>query len=283
MARTHAIRIGQLTTGVPLVLSSILADMLWADGHSVEITCDTPERMFAALGAGRIDILCAALLPHAHAHLFSAVAAGTTQISAPYDGVCTAWVVPAKMETLSRIDDLAGDRTASRTIRYVADAPLLAAQSVAALQRYELEAAGFELSGVSQDDWIEAVFDALRHKRRSVFALLQPHWTMAALELRALQDSRSVFATPDRAVLLAHRNLRQIIKPQSLRQLAAMQLTAQDITEMERMINMDAMTTEEVAELWFARNQKRVLRWGGPRDAPTDILSRKNGKDRPKS
>jgi len=172
------------------VVGGVVQELLEREGYTVAVVHGAHAGIFPRLGAGEVDILAAAWLPHGHATLYSAVEKVTIRI-----------------------------------------APLFIFR------------------------------EAIEAKRYIVFPLWQPHWVNTGYRVRRLADPYKAYGEPDTAYLLGHRSLRDKLPPGVIRRLSNIRLSIDDVTEMDRMVNVDGLTPRAAAQRWMAENASVVHGW----------------------
>ena len=80
--------------------------------------------------------------------------------------------------------------------------------------------------------------------------LWTPHWWNAAYDLRELEDPRGVLPEPDTAWLVAHGSLRDVVDEETLERLRNLRISRAEVTEMDRLVNVEGLTPREAAQRW---------------------------------
>ena len=79
--------------------------------------------------------------------------------------------------------------------------------------------------------------------------------------MRALEEPLNTYGDPDTAYLLGHKGLADKLSPDSLERLSNVRLSVEDVTEMDRLVNVDGLTPREAARTWMDANQETVESW----------------------
>ena len=256
-AETNTIRLGQVSLSFYAVVGGIVQEVLEQDGYTVEVTAGSHGDIFPKLGAGEVDILCAAWLPDGHAPLYAKVKDTTFKIADLYDNAKLYWAVPdyVPADLVRTIDDLKKPEVAARMdkrIRGIGASSGLMVGAAKIREAYGLDAAGYEVIPGESKDWIENFKQAVAEQRWLVMPLWQPQWINAAYKVRVLDEPKGIYGQGDTAVLLGHNSLKTKVPPATLAQLAAIKLSVDAVTEMDRWVNVDNLTPREAAKKWLA-------------------------------
>lgn len=223
--------------------------------------------IFPQLGAGEVDMLAAAWLPSGHGALYAPVEGVTFEIAAIYDNADFFWVVPSYVpeDMVSSIADLADPEVADRmpdTIVSLPEATGLTTGGRRVTDAYGLQTAGYELIAAPPADWLGTFRDAVEAGAWVVFPLWQPQWVNAVYDIRALDDPQNAYGDPDTAFLIGHGQLRDKLDPETMAILEAIRFDVADVTEMDRLMNVDGLSARDAARTWMAANPGVVAVWG---------------------
>lgn len=263
------IRLGQLDLGCGTIFAALITELIWMSGYSVELVDGEEARLFEQVGKGDLDILASAILPHHHAALYAPIAARTETLATACEDAGSTWLVPEQIPAslATSMTDLRDpalrERLHSTQICVPANTPL-AEVTFRVFNRYDLGIAGYTLSLVSTSDWMRRLQRSRAMGIWAVFPTWRPHWVLSAGGMRQLTDPLEVQPRGDKALLIAHRTLAQRIDPETLHRITHFRLSSAELVEMGRMIDMDAMTSTEVAEQWLVQNAARVAGWTRP-------------------
>jgi len=158
----------------------------------------THPAIYPMLGAGEVDMLVAAWLPHAHAGLHAPVAAGVVEAATLYDEARLFLAVPAFADpAITCLVDLARPEVAAMAVREivgVAPGSGSARGAEAALNADGLRAAGWSLRIGTAPEWIAAMERGMAGGRLFATPVWTPLWTERAFALCRLADPRAVHA-----------------------------------------------------------------------------------------
>lgn len=80
------VRLGQIGLSFYAVTAGVVQEVLERLGHPVEVTTGSHAQIFPKLGAGEVDLLVAAWLPHGHALYWQQYGARAQQLGVLYQG-----------------------------------------------------------------------------------------------------------------------------------------------------------------------------------------------------
>ncbi|MEL6385295.1 MAG: glycine betaine ABC transporter substrate-binding protein [Cyanobacteria bacterium J06626_18] len=266
-AETTTIELGQVGLSFYAVKGGVVQELLERDGYTVAVTEGSHAHIFLMLGEGEVDILAATWLPNGHAALYEPVQDVTFPIAPLYEDARFFWVVPSYVpeETVSSIADLANPDVQAlfpNQIVSLPEATGLTTGGRRVMDAYGLDEAGYELLAASPSEWLGTFEAAIAAETWVVFPLWQPHWTNAAYDVRPLAEPLNAYGEPDTAYLLGHENLANKLSPESLERLSNVRLSIEDVTAMDRMVNVDGLTPREAARTWLDANPETVEAWG---------------------
>ena len=130
------------------------------------------------------------------------------------------------------------------------------------MDAYSLDDAGYELIAAPPAEWLGTFEEAIAAETWVVFPLWQPQWVNAEYDVRALEEPLNAYGEADTAYLLGHQELTDKLSPESLERLSNVRLSIEDVTEMDRMVNVDELTPREAARTWIETNQETIEAWG---------------------
>ena len=219
------------------------------------------------LGEGEVDILAATWLPNGHAALYEPVQDVTFPIAPLYEDARFFWVVPSYVpeDEVNSIADLTDPEVRANFPDEIVSLPETTGLTTGGrrvVEAYGLDEAGYELVAAPPADWLGTFDEAIAAGTWVVFPLWQPQWVNAAYDVRALEEPLNAYGDPDTAYLLGHEGLADKLSPESLERLSNVRLSVEDVTEMDRMVNVDGLTPREAARTWMDTNQEAVESWG---------------------
>lgn len=266
-ATETTIELGQVDLSFYAVKGGVVQELLERDGYTVEVTEGSHAEIFPMLGEGEVDILAATWLPNGHSALYEPVRDVTFPIATLYEDARFFWVVPSYVpeETVSSIVDLT-DPTVREMfpdqIVSLPEATGLTTGGRRVVDAYGLDDAGYELIAAPPAEWLGTFEEAIAAETWIVFPLWQPQWVNAEYDVRPLEEPLNAYGEADTAYLLGHQELKDKLSPESLERLSNVRLSVEDVTEMDRMVNIDGLTPREAARTWIESNQDTIEAWG---------------------
>ncbi|MDJ0571145.1 MAG: glycine betaine ABC transporter substrate-binding protein [Pleurocapsa sp. MO_192.B19] len=266
-AAETTIELGQVDLSFHAVKGGVVQELLERDGYTVEVTEGSHAEIFPMLGEGEVDILASAWLPNGHAALYEPVRDVTFPITTLYEDARFFWVVPSYVpeETVSSIADLTDPAVRGMfpdQIVSLPEATGLTTGGRRVVDAYGLDDAGYELIAAPPAEWLGTFEEAIAAETWVVFPLWQPQWVNAEYDVRALEEPLNAYGEADTAYLLGHQELTDKLSPESLERLSNVRLSIEDVTEMDRMVNVDELTPREAARTWIETNQETIEAWG---------------------
>ena len=266
-ANETTIELGQVGLSFYAVKGGVVQELLERDGYTVEVTEGSHAEIFPMLGEGEVDILAATWLPNGHATLYEPVRDVTFPIATLYEDARFFWVVPSYVpkETVSSIADLTDPAVREMfpdQIISLPEATGLTTGGRRVVDAYGLDDAGYELIAAPPAEWLGTFEEAISAENWVVFPLWQPQWVNAEYDVRPLEEPLNAYGEPDTAYLLGHQDLKNKLSPESLERLSNIQLSIEDVTEMDRMVNVDGLTPREAVRTWIENNQETIEEWG---------------------
>lgn len=266
-AAAETINLGQVGLSFYAVKGGVVQELLERDGYTVEVTEGSHADIFPMLGEGEVDILAASWLPSGHAALYEPVHDVTFPIATLYEDAAFFWVVPSYVpeETVNSIDDLTDPEVQAMLPDQIVSLPEATGLTTGGrrvVEAYGLDDAGYELVAADPAEWLGTFEEAVAAGTWVVFPLWQPQWVNAAYDVRPLEEPMNAYGEPDTAYLLGHEGLADKLSSDSLERLSNVQLSVEDVTQMDRMVNVDGLTPREAVRTWMDENQAVIEAWG---------------------
>jgi glycine betaine/proline transport system substrate-binding protein len=265
-ADAGTVRVAEIGLSFYRVASAVLAETLERLGHRVEAEAGAHDEMFPRVADGAFDLLCAAWLPGAHAHLMATAADRLEELGTLYEDAALYWAVPAYVpeEAVRSIADLARPEVAARMdrrIRSIGPSAGLSVRGLRAMELYGLAAHGYSFEPGAPADWIAGFREAHDAGRWTVMPLWRPQWLNAAYALRPLEDPLGAYPPPDRCVLLGNRAAVARLPERTRRVLRRMSIGIDGVTAMDLEVGGRGRAPREAARAWMAANAARVDAW----------------------
>jgi len=264
--RAETLDVGQLKVSFYAVTRAVVVEVLERLGHDAVVRIDSHAPTYAALGAGEIDFLVNAWLPHAHGRFWEQHGDRAIRLATLYEGAQLIWAVPDYVpeDAVSSIADLGKADVRERMTPVIqgvgADAGIMA-RSRRVMEAYGLDRAGYELRTGSNEDRERAVADAVAAERWVVVPLGRPMYLNPVYDLRPLDDPQGVLGDANEGVLLGHESLPGKIPASDLAVLRRIAIGRAAVEAMDVMVNVDGTTPEAAAKAWLADNPEALSRW----------------------
>ncbi len=227
------------------------------EAHDLEVetvaTAD-PDALVRRAEDGRIDLLATAWLPDLDVLLRERLV--DRQRMDVLGGVLyrpfLLWAVPATLDLpeLGAIADLLRPVVAARLEQAIALPRRLHAQAVRVAECYGIEAAGYRLEVLDDEEAFAHADAVLGAGRAAVLPLWQPHALAHGGRLRALADPQGALGGPQEARLLLRTGLRDTLDPDLLDELDELTLGNPVVSALEHAMRRDGMSADEAAEAW---------------------------------
>ena len=265
-APDRTITLGQVGLSFYAVVGGVVQELLEREGYTVAVVEGPHAEIFPLLGEGGVDMLAAAWLPSGHGALYEPVRDVTFEIAPIYDNADFFWVVPAYVpeDQVASIADLARPDVAERMpdrIVSLPEATGLTAGGRRVMEAYGLEEAGYELIAAPPAEWLGTFREAVENEEWVVFPLWQPQWVNAVYDIRVLDEPRNAYGDPDTAFLIGHQDLRDKLDTDTMTLLSNIRFEVADVTEMDRLLNVEGMSAREAAQTWMQANPEDVAAW----------------------
>ncbi len=258
--------LGQIKVSFYAVTGAVVQEVLERLGHPVTVREGAHKEIFPLLAAGKVDLLVAVWLPHAHNHLWEAYGGDAFVLAPMYGGARLFWAVPdyVPLTDVATIADLAKPDVAARMIRTLQGIGAKAGTSVRSLKAiaaYGLDKAGYEYRFGTWQDRHRALRSAVRDRRWTVVSMAAPMFLNRAYALRPLADPLGIFGDANEGMLVGHKSLPDKVPPHTLATLRRIRLGLEAVNELDFMVVMEKRTPREAARLWMAQNAGTVQKW----------------------
>lgn len=260
------IRLGQISLSFYAVTGGVVQEVLERLGHIVEVSQGSHAQIFPRLGAGEVDLLVAAWLPHGHAVYWAQYGDRAEQLATLYEGARFAWMVPVYVPAamVSEVDDLKKpdvvarmDKTIQGTGRDSGNMML----SAQVMQAYALEQAGYRLVPGSLADFHGAYDRGIAEQRWFVMPLWWPHYINRVGNMRAIEEPRRLLGPSSNGTLVASKQWVSQAPHRTVGVLRKMHLGLDAVAEMDHLVNVRKMTPRDAARAWMQANARTVDLW----------------------
>jgi glycine betaine/proline transport system substrate-binding protein len=260
------LRLGQISLSFYAVTGGVVQEVLERLGHTVEITQGSHAQIFPKLGAGEVDLLVAAWLPHGHAMYWAQYGDRAEPLAALYEGARFAWMVPSYVPEaqVAQIDDLKKPNVLARmdkTIQGTGRDSGNMIVSAEVLQTYGLDSAGYRLVPGSVADFHGSYDRAIVEQRWFVMPLWWPHYINRVGNMRPIEEPRHLLGPANTGTLVAAKQWVSQAPHGTIAVLKNMRLGLDAVAEMDYMVNVQKMTPRDAARSWMQNNARTVERW----------------------
>ena len=260
------VRLGQIGISFYAVTGQVVQAVLERLGVGVELRTGSHSEIFPELGAGSIDLLVAAWLPHAHARYWREYGTDAAELATLYTGAQLFWAVPdyVPVQAVAAVEDLKKPEVAARMQRQIqatgADSGL-SMGSRRILDAYDLQASGYRLLTGAHSDW-QAYFET-HYEAGDWFVMpyFKPNFLNQMARMRKLEEPLDLLGKENRAVLVASDDFVASAPDRVVRVLRRIELDLDAVAEMDYMVRIDGLTARVAAHRWMSGNAARVDRW----------------------
>jgi glycine betaine/proline transport system substrate-binding protein len=238
-------------------------------GHRVEVTQGSHAQIFPKLGAGEVDLLVAAWLPHGHAVYWEQYGPKAEQLSVLYEGARFEWMVPAYVpeSAVASVADLRKPEVLARMERVIQGTGRDSGNmmlSAEVMQRYALEEAGYRLQPGSIAEYHGAYDRNIAAQRWFVMPLWWPHYINQVGNMRPLAEPQGLLGPPSNGTLVASREWVQRAPPRTVQVLRRMHLGLDAVAHMDYLVNVDRQVPRDAARTWMREHGDVVESWFAP-------------------
>ena len=264
--RAGKVVVGQISLSFYAVTGAVVQQVLERLGHTVEMVQGSHGQIFPRLGAGEVDLLVAAWLPHGHAVYWERHGGQAEAIAVLYEGARFAWMVPTYVSTdvVAQVDDLKKPEVLARmekTIQGTGRDSGNMMVSAEAMQAYGLEQAGYRLVPGTLPEFYGSYDRAIAAQRWFVMPLWFPNFINRVGNMRPIAEPKQILGRANAGTLVANRAWVQRAPERTLQVLRRMHLGMDAVEEMDYDVNRGGKTLEQAARDWMERNQTVVDGW----------------------
>jgi glycine betaine/proline transport system substrate-binding protein len=248
------------------VTAGVVQDVLERLGHGVEVTQGSHAQIFPKLGAGEVDLLVAAWLPHGHAVYWEQYGPQAEPLAVLYEGARFEWMVPTYVPAseVGSVADLTKPAVRARMIRTIQGTGRDSGNmmlSAEVMKGYGLEEAGYELVPGNLAQFHGAYDRAIADKAWFVMPLWRPHYINQVGTMRALEEPRGLLGPASNGTLVASRAWVQRAPARTVAVLRRLRLGLDAVAEMDYAVNVEKQDPRAAARRWMERNRDTVSGW----------------------
>jgi glycine betaine/proline transport system substrate-binding protein len=271
-ARSDVVTIGHPSLTFYEATANLVQFMFEGMGLSVSLKSGSHSQIFPMLSEGSVDVFVAVWLPDAHAVYWNEHKENLVQITPLYEDAKLYWAVPEYVpeSEVKSVADLAKPAVAGKmvkTIRGTLPDSGLMIGSKKIFESYGLASTGYELVTGPAKDWVANFDERIAAKEWFVMPLWQPQYLNRTHKMRVLEEPQKLLGGPNRAMLVASKNLWDRLDQKQRDTLARIKLSVHAITEMDYWVNVEKMSPRDAARRWISSNPDTVTFWiQGPKE-----------------
>lgn len=263
------VRLGQIGLSFYAVTAGVVQEVLERLGHRIEITQGSHAQIFPRLGAGEVDLLVAAWLPHGHAVYWEQYGPSAEPLAVLYEGARFEWMVPIYVpeSAVRAVADLLEPEVLARMDRTIQGTGrdsgnmMLSAQ---VMQAYGLEEAGYRLQPGTLAEFHGAYDRGIAAQRWFVMPLWRPHYINRVANMRPIGEPRGLLGPASNGTLVASRSWVEQAPPRTLQVLRRLRLGQAAVAEMDYLVNVEKQAARAAARTWMRANSGLVESWFAP-------------------
>ena len=264
------VRMGQISLSFYAVTAGVVQEVLERLGHTVEVTTGTHGQIFPRLGAGEVDLLVAAWLPHGHAVYWQQYGDSAEPIAVLYHGARFEWTVPTYVPDalVASIADLTKPEVVARMEHRIQGTGRDSGNMMVSgevVKGYGLDAAGYELVPGTVAQFHEHYQRSVAQGKWFVMPLWTPHYINRVDNMRTIADPRGLLGGSSNGTLVASKAWAARAPGRTLQVLSRMRVERDAVAEMDYRVNVHNMTPRAAARAWMEANATLVDGWfSGP-------------------
>jgi glycine betaine/proline transport system substrate-binding protein len=263
------VRLGQIGLSFYAVTAGVVQDVLERLGHGVEVTQGSHAQIFPRLGAGEVDLLVAAWLPHGHAVYWEQYGPQAEPLAVLYEGARFEWMVPTYVpqSAVSSVADLRNPQVQARMDKVIQGTGRDSGNmmlSAEVMQAYALEEAGYRLQPGSLAQFHGAYDRNVAAQRWFVMPLWWPHYINRVGNMRPIAEPKGLLGPSSNGTLVAGRQWVERAPARTLQVLRRMHLGLDAVAHMDYLVNVEKQSPREAARAWMEQNAGVVEGWFAP-------------------
>ena len=253
---TARVVLGRIDESFHQVAAAVVEEVLLRLGHTVEVREGPHPQMYPLLERGELQLFADSWLPGGHGVYWEQICDQVVEVTPLFDGARFFWAVPGYVpaDEVAALPDLARPdvtrRMATLVVQGTTPGAGLTMRSQQLVRDYRLDAAGWSHVIGDLQAIIRTIDERIAAGDWFVTPLWQPQYLNEVHDLRPLEDPREVFPPPDRASLVAHRDVLRRIR-----------FTVADVNVMDRAVNLDGRDPLAAARAWMDHHPDTVRAW----------------------
>jgi len=245
------IRIGQIALSFHRASAAYITYLMNKQKYEVEIKEASHEAAFKMLANNEIDMLVSAWLPGSHGKYLQPILNQTVKLGVIYEPYCI-WGLPDySNDQILTVADLKNNKIAhnvERTIYSINPGAGISRFSVEIMQKYDLEANGFKLYNLSEDDFFSYVETSIAERREFVIPFWHPQSLHYQFAFRELEEPFSLLRSKDQATIVVSRDFYQTIDPDTIRILHSVYLGNSRVSALDYFLHKKQLNIKDALQ-----------------------------------
>ncbi len=263
------VRLGQIGLSFYAVTGGVVQEVLERLGHRVEVTQGSHAQIFPRLGAGEVDLLVAAWLPHGHEVYWKQYGPQAAQLAVLYEGARFAWMVPdyVPASAVASVADLRKPEVLGRMDKLIQGTGRDSGNmmlSAEVMRRYGLDEVGYRLQPGTVAEFHAAYDRNVAAQRWFVMPLWFPHYINRVGNMRPIAEPQGLLGPPSNGTLVAARQWSERAPARTLQVLRRLQLGLDAVAQMDYAVNVEGRSPREAARAWMRQHDAVVAAWFAP-------------------
>jgi glycine betaine/proline transport system substrate-binding protein len=260
------ILIGQPAISFYQISGQFLAEVLKAKGYQVAFVEGTHEKVYPMLAAGDLDLFNALWLPNGHKAYYEKYKDSIIEIAVLYEHAGFFLGVPASAKSLNSIEDLidsAKSKNVKRKIQGIGEGAGISMMTKEAIRHYRLDTVGYSFQPGTPGQWADDYATAVSSNQIAVIPMWKPSYMNKRFQIKALADSKNVFGSEERVMLVASKHINTKIDGGTLKALRKVSLTSEIVTALDYEVNVNGKSALEAVQDWIVNNRETFDSWIG--------------------
>ncbi|MBR9728048.1 glycine betaine ABC transporter substrate-binding protein [Shewanella intestini] len=256
MAKT--ITLGVTDLSFHRVTASLVSHVLSDMGFNVVREFAPHQQNFEKLKSGAVDMLSSAWLPSSHGIYKADVeqVEPLIELGLHYEPYAL-WGVPdyVPQAAVSQVSDLLKPEVVAQTnklIQGIGAGAGISRFSIAMIEQYGLDAAGYHFKTGTEEDCFQAFEQAVANKEWVVVPLWKPQFLHHQYTIREIKDPKGLLGIVDRAVLVVRQDKSAIFTSEQLATLDSLRFSNEIIAELDYKVCRQGQDIDKVTAQWLA-------------------------------
>ncbi|MCA0984565.1 glycine betaine ABC transporter substrate-binding protein [Halobacillus yeomjeoni] len=251
------VSIGMNNWAENVAVSNMWKLILEEKGYEVELKQVEKGFLYEALSAGDLDIGMEIWLPHTDKPFYEKYEDEIDWRAEWYEGTELGLVVPTYMEDINTIEDLKNtDAFEKKEIVGIDAGASLMSLTEEAISEYDLD---YQLLASSGPTMTTELKNAIEDEEPIVVTLWKPHWAFAEMDLKFLEDTKTVYGESENISYAARKGLEED-NPTVVKWFDNFKMNDQQLGSLMAVIN-ESDSPEEGAQKWIEDHQDVIDEW----------------------